>query len=290
MPPWFVTYGYTRVAMLTVLAIHLFLSPWTGTWRIPSVPGRAESHHLLIRPDRTIELYTPDWTALEVHEARLEEPDLYIRYTTLGHTKNYHLRLKREGDKLDGTIEALLGQFRSKQPLGGVRVSPFLVPRPEVWNAKRRNGERVDILRFLEDSPRNSFQDFVMDWNSRIEPAFYPFLEKDLWGSENDRKSHDERLQPVFASLSGLATGRSLELEETWLETISQSESRREQAMLERATVRVFMPKIGEAGPRTFRLATEKIVTKPGERICCGDTGHRYEWFLFVPLEIPRKP
>ncbi|HSR49202.1 MAG TPA: hypothetical protein VLV83_00150 [Acidobacteriota bacterium] len=276
------------------MLFSLLASPWAGLWRLQPLPRSNEGPHLYIHQDGTVEMFDIDWSPFDIHETRLGDDEIFVRFTLEAHTKMRRLTLRRSESGLEGTLEILAGggQFPMQQQASAIRVADRMPESPQKWIADIRSEERIDALGFLlEKAPRGSFDDFLKFWNETYEPRYYPMMALVMYGYENDPQVRLDRIRKVFQQLPAYEEEAQERAErvESALSEAAQSQ-RALAAQLKRGLCKVILPSFGSPGVEMHPVATVRLERKPGQKICCGSRGYTIENFAYISLPPPSAP
>lgn len=276
---------------LTTLALSLAASPWTGLWRIESISGGSDAYHLIVRPGLRVEFYSQDWYQLDVLEPKIDVDKFEAAISQTVDNRN-RLTLRRSGDALEGSLTTAAGGgvFLLEHPLKAKRLWNWAPPQGHIWLAEARQADpaRVDVLGFvLNAAPTRDFDAFLEFWNRQVEPRYYPFLQRPLYGPTSDLQRRHRLLESLFAKLDSY---RGADLKKLEKDSASEDAESDPRGSFRSAVCTAFVPIFDDEGPEIYSMASIKNGYPDGAKLCCGARRFQQEPFFVVPVPAPSEP
>lgn len=256
--------------MNVLLAALLSATSLTGIWRLHS-EALNETHHLVIRDEKTIELYDSNWYPYEIRKAEIKDGSFELRVFPEGRPQLMIVEGSLEGIELKGKIKIPHFQINIERDFTANRVVRDPFPPPIQHIKAIQTGKKVDILEYLlKNAPRSSGESFAEFWNETLEPRYYMFLQPFLELNLDTPGEKEEILAKLYAALD-----RFERVGDTGLKDKK-----------DRVVVRVPWP--AKAKSVELSRTARKVVYPPGYTPCCGDRIYGLETFIVVGVPAPK--
>lgn len=180
------------------------LEGWKGIWRIgpaDTEQGPAMLHVLVGEGSGgpSVVYYNPDFfKPFQARDVVLEGATL--RFHSATGSKEFDVRLERQGQKVTGEWILRHPQFRSKEALIGYRVTQKVGgPLAEaLWDLAREEGFvslAGELCRLGRDT---SWEDFLEAWDARIAPTYYLILQDIVYDRGASPSAWQQRVRTLY--------------------------------------------------------------------------------------------
>jgi hypothetical protein len=203
MKKWIVLF---LLAIAGLLATHGygFDPQWSGVWRLEQgfAEGDAVVFHLVVSADPAVprlDLYTNTWTPLRAYGPVLKDADLTFNWESSG--TPFRMSLSTSAQTVSGTWQMSHPQYRMEGKVAGRKVlsDPGWNPFNGLREVQSAEGLIDFAFHLIEKSAGKSYADFADVWRKEMEPAFYPVLDRLLYGSGKAKEGLRQRfLESAF--------------------------------------------------------------------------------------------